>query len=54
MDERSTGTREIIISIDGEAKYYTRAANSSFESVEADVAADGEVETCVPTNEVSG
>lgn len=54
MDETSIENREIVVSVDGDTKSYTPAAEGSLESVKADFPIDGEVKvkSYTPVNEV--
>jgi hypothetical protein len=54
MDERSIGSKEIVISIHGDAKFYTPAAETSLPSNELDTSLDREVKACTPVKEVWG
>ena len=54
MDERSIRSKEITISIHGDAKSYTPAAETSLPSNELDTSLDGEVKVYTPANEVWG
>lgn len=54
MDEKSLGSREIVISIHGDAKSYAPAAETSFPSNELGTSMDEEVKAYTPANEVWG
>ena len=52
FDKSSIGSREIIVSIDGDAKSYTPAAETSISSKEPGTSIDKEVKSYAPANEV--
>jgi hypothetical protein len=54
MDERLVGSREIVISIDGESKSYTPAVERSLPSKVPEMSTDREAKTYTPANEVWG
>lgn len=54
LDKSSTVSKEIIVSIDGDAKSYTPAAETSLPSKEPDISMNSEVKSYAPANEVCG
>lgn len=54
FDKSSIGSKEIIVSIDGDAKFYTSAAATSLTSEDPDISIDEEVKSYTPANEVWG
>ena len=54
IDKSSIGSKEIIVSIDGDSKSYTPAAETSLPSKDPDTSMDREIKSYTPANEVWG
>lgn len=54
LDKSSIGSKEIIVSIDGDSKFYTPAAETTLTSEDPDISIDEEVKSYTPANEVWG